>query len=169
MFDILGFLEDSKTIYCVKDFPGRVLYQNKICIELCGVRTSDSEPCDKNCMTKYAREKECPEREKGTRYLPFQLVEDRFFDIFFINDGQTLVSILVPLEDRHQVDVQYFTQDRNFTAKEIEIASLMVKRMTNKDICLKLNLKINTLKKHIKNIYQKLPLEVAFKLRTEYR
>ena len=169
MFDFARYLDNGKAVFCIKDIHGKVLYQNKVCIELCDVLVNDNKPCDKNCMKRYIRDEECPEREEGTSYFPCQLVEGRYYDIVFINDGQTLTSILTPLEERHEVDVEYFTKHGDLTPKEIEIMSLIIKKNTNKDICSKLNLKINTLKKHINNIYQKLPPAVATKLRNEYR
>ncbi len=53
---------------------------------------------------------------------------------------------------------ELFSQKYNITRREKEIILLMMKEYTNKKICEKLFISINTIKKHINNIYKKLEI-----------
>ena len=169
MIETSSFLNDSKSIFCVKNIEGKVLYQNAACTKLCGALTDSPEVCTKNCMTVYKRDSECPQREEGTSYFPSELVEESFYDIFFMNDGEFLTSILYPLENRYEADLKYFSQFEKLTGREMDILALKIKRVNNNDICDKLQIKRDTLKKYVTSIYQKLSPEASNKLRHEYR
>jgi len=165
ILEIGNLVERSDFIICVKDSAGKVLFQNGACLKLCGEMYKEDSVCDKNCMLRYVRDIECPDREEGTQYFPCQLIDDNYYDIFFMNTGESLVSILYPLKSRLETDLKYFTQFKELTKKETEIVSLILKKVVNREICLKLEIKKDTLKSHLKNIYQKLPAEAQAKLK----
>ncbi len=73
------------------------------------------------------------------------------------------MNILYPLKDRLEVELKYFSQFEKLTRKETDIVSLILKKVVNREICEKLNIKKDTLKTHLKNIYKKLPTEAQKK------
>ena len=168
MLDIEKYVSDNNSIICVKETGGKVLYQNQACTDLCGDMISEGQPCEKNCMLRYTREADCPEREEGTQYFPCEEIENNFYDILFINDNKTLISILYTLKQRFAADLNYFTQ-YDLTPKELQVVSQIIKRIPSKDICNTLNFSQGTLKTHINNIYKKLPEEAAKKFQKTYR
>lgn len=167
MFDIQEYIKNTSLIICVKNIEGGVLYQNDACLQLCGNMLESQDPCKKNCMTRYVYDKSCPKREEGTQFYPSQIVEGEYYDIVFINDQKSLVSLLYPLNHKYEIEIKYFSQF-NLTKREIDIVSLVVRNYVNKDITEKLNLKKGTLKTHLNNIYKKLPKDACAKLRSSY-
>jgi hypothetical protein len=165
MFGFCSLLEKSKLIYCFKNDAGKVLYQNKACIDLCGNMIVDTSPCNKFCMKKIIKNSEYRIRNDGIRHFPCQLNNEKYYDITIICDGSFLISILYPLEERHAADFKYFSGFEKLTPRETEILALIIRRFSNNDICAKLELKKNTLKKYLMNIYQKLPREAVMQLR----
>lgn len=151
-----GFLQSDEVVFCIKDASYRVLYQNEPCLKLC--QKQSGQICKKNCMSLYVRPKEDPtiDREKGTQYYPAQLIEGNLYDIFLLNDGKYLITIVYPLEDRHQADMEYYSK-YDLTRRETEILSLKLTGLSNKEISKKLFISLGTLKTHLNHIYQKIP------------
>ncbi len=151
------FFDSGKLSVCVKDREGRVLYQNKACLGVCG--DSSATVCEKNCMCCYTPNPPVPEREEGTQYYPNEQIEGKFYDILFINDGAHLTTLLYPLEDRHEADMQHVSQ-HELTKREQEIIRLVIQGCRNGEIAEKLFISKATLKKHMNNIHKKLPASV---------
>jgi LuxR family transcriptional regulator, maltose regulon positive regulatory protein len=55
--------------------------------------------------------------------------------------------------DQNQTNISYSTN--HITPREIQILALMAQGITNKEIAKRLNISTETVKKHLKNIYQK--------------
>ena len=55
--------------------------------------------------------------------------------------------------DQNQTNVSYTTN--HITPREIQILALMAQGIANKEIAKRLNISTETVKKHLKNIYQK--------------
>ena len=55
--------------------------------------------------------------------------------------------------DQNQTNVSYNTN--HITPREIQILALMAQGIMNKEIAQRLNISTETVKKHLKNIYQK--------------
>lgn len=142
---------------CIKDRDARVLYQNRQCQTLCG--DQHAQTCDKSCMQLYRRYDAARGREEGTQYYPCQVIDGHYFDIVLLTDSDYLISFLCPLSDKHNADLAYFSQ-WNLTRREMEVVSLVIKGMTNRDIAETLFISRGTLKNHLKNIYAKLPEHV---------
>jgi DNA-binding CsgD family transcriptional regulator len=150
-------LKDGDLNVCLKDRNHRVLFQNKPCRKLCGDKSS--QICEENCMELYRQDPDSPDREEGTQYFPNKQVNDQYFDIILLNDGQYLISLLYPLKDKHQADLKYFSK-WNLTRREKEIVGLVIKGNTNDQITKQLFISRGTLKNHLNNIYKKLPSHV---------
>lgn len=151
------FFESGRLSVCVKDREGSVLYQNEACLAVCG--DMSAAVCEKGCMCCYTPNPDAPEREEGTQYYPNELIEGKYYDFLFINDGEHLTTLLYPLEDRHEADMQDASR-YDLTKREQEIIRLVIQGHTNAQIAKKLFISIATLKKHMNNIHKKVPVSV---------
>ncbi len=143
-------------LVCVKDRDKHVLYQNKACHELCGDMESESGACEKHCMPCYVSNEVAPDREEGTQYCPNEQIEGKFYDILFVNDGDNLTTFLYPLNGRQEADLRHVEQ-YNLTKREQEIIKLVIEGNTNAEMAKKLFVSKATVKKHLNNIYKKIP------------
>jgi DNA-binding CsgD family transcriptional regulator len=151
------FFKSDKLCVCVKDASGTVLHQNQPCLKLCGDMTSSR--CEKGCMLRYVCNPEAPDREEGTQHFPNQLMEDEYFDIFFVNDRNCLTSVLYPLKDKHRANIQRLSGYK-LTNREEEIIRLVIRGSTNTQIAEAIFITKGTLKKHLNNIHKKVPSDV---------
>ncbi|MDP6058041.1 MAG: LuxR C-terminal-related transcriptional regulator [Pirellulaceae bacterium] len=151
------FFELRKLCVCVKDQEKRVVYQNKACLNLCGDMSSLS--CDKNCMRCYHFNNEAPDREEGTQYYPNEFIEGEYYDILFVNDGENVTTFLYPLKGRQEADVRHISE-YDLTKREQEIIRMVIEGHTNTVIAKKLYVSKATVKKHLNNIYKKLPADL---------
>lgn len=151
------FFQSGKLGVCVKDREGNVLHQNDACLSLCGNMSHCL--CERNCMLSYKFNPEAPDREEGTQYYPNQLIEDEYYDIFFINDGEHLTTFLYPLRDKHGADSRHIS-GYGLTRREQEIIQLVIQGYTNTEIADELFISKGTLKKHLNNMHKKLPEQV---------
>lgn len=94
------------------------------------------------------------------------------------HQGQLLSTVAITLANASrkisciQLSLEQISEKlaRDITEKEWAITAMLAKGMTNPQICQKLNLSVNTIKFHIKNIYDKLEVhsrsELLIKLGT---
>jgi ATP/maltotriose-dependent transcriptional regulator MalT len=94
-----------------------------------------------------------------TQYFPSQQIEDEFYDVLFVHDGDTLTTLLYPLKDRQAAEVERIA-DYDLTKREHEIVRLIITGHSNSAIAQKLSVCKATVKKHLNNIYKKLPADV---------
>lgn len=140
---------------CRKSADGVVLYQNSICLKLCGDELGQS--CRKGCMAKYSNTIGDGEFKLGLSHLKNVGTDGRrFVDGIIINDGTHLTTILVDKTDI--VERQLRTIQRfGLTKSETQIMELLFQGFANKEISAKLFISKSTLKTHLNNIYRKLP------------
>ncbi|OFZ18745.1 MAG: hypothetical protein A2X94_06065 [Bdellovibrionales bacterium GWB1_55_8] len=141
---------------CVKNSDKKVLFQNEVCKGICG--NQNSQTCEIGCMSLYISDKSCPARSEGVQVFTDQLMHDRYMDVVVLNNARELVTILYPVETKHQRELQ-FLQDKGLSKRETEIAEMVVRGMTNSDIVKKLAISKATLKTHLNNVYKKLPAD----------
>ena len=153
------FFESRKLCVCVKDEEKRVLYQNEACLQLCGDMSARNCDKDKNCMRCYSFNDAAPAREEGTQYYPNELIEDEYYDVLFINDGENLTTLLYPLRRKQQADIRQ-AAEYDLTKREQEVVRLVIEGHNNTAIAKKLFVSKATVKKHLNNIYKKLPAGV---------
>ena len=151
------FFESRKLCVCVKDTEKQVVYQNKACLECCGDMTSQA--CEKSCMRCYHFNNSSPEREEGTQYFPNELIEGELYDVLFINDGENLTTFLYPVGSRQKADLKQIAE-YDLTKRELEVIRLVIEGNSNTNIAEKLFVSKATVKKHLNNIYKKLPSDV---------
>ncbi len=149
------FFMQGELCVCIKDTRGRVLYQNVACRRLCGERISLN--CAKRgCMLRYVFDAHTPECDEGTQYFPNQKLHGKDYDILFINDRRYLTTLLYPLANRYRTETLCLSAFK-LTTRERQVASLAMRGYSNARIARELRIAKGTLKKHLNNIYGKLP------------
>jgi DNA-binding CsgD family transcriptional regulator len=151
------FLESRKLCVCIKDLETQVLYQNDACLTLCGEMRS--RKCAEGCMLWYSFNDDAPDREEGTQCYPNQVIECNYFDIIFINDGESLTTLLFPLDGKQQADARHMLE-YDLTKREQEVVRLVITGHSNTAIAKELFISKATVKKHLNNIYKKIPADV---------
>lgn len=150
------FLTSDSLGVCVKNSEGQVEFQNSLCIEKCGIK--GGEICDGQCVEKF--HEVCRDQKvtrEGFFHFPRLSLERGFADAVLVNDGNQLLTLLYPLEDKNSEKMQYYRQ-KNLTKRELEIASMLLKGLTNSEIALRLFISKPAVKTHINNIYKKVPV-----------
>lgn len=149
---------ENKLGICIKTLDKKVTYQNEICIKICGVKISEN--CHKGCMENY--DTKSPKIiNEGMNLIKCQNVDGSITDATVVNDGKNLITILYPLIDKiNSIDQNLINLKKHgLTKAELDILSLVLKGMSNKEISQKLFIANSTLKTHLNNIYKKLPSE----------
>lgn len=138
---------------CVKDCDARVVSQNRGCEKICG--DVQGKICEKGCMT-LAHRAQDHTIPIGMQSFPAQSLNEQTVDIVLINDGRSLITLMLPidLDIEHQIAriASYGLSER-----EAEIASLVLRGKTNREISHHLQIALSTVKKHLYSIYQKIP------------
>ncbi|MCG8555231.1 MAG: helix-turn-helix transcriptional regulator [Proteobacteria bacterium] len=107
-------------------------------------------------MRLYLRDPNVAGGETGAQYFRSQEIGGELFDIVFINNGDCLVSVLVPLQTRHTSQLDYFATF-GLTKRELEVVDLVIKGKTNSEIARTLCISKATLKTHLNRVYRKIP------------
>lgn len=134
---------------CIKNRNKEVVYQNKSCKNICGDK--QNQICKINCMAYYQNF----ERTKKTQYFSNSQIENKPYDILFIEDDDSLTTLLIPVSEQHQKDLRYLKKF-DLTRSEMDIALLVCQGKSNKEICSHLHISRSTLKTHLNHIYRKI-------------
>lgn len=135
-----------KLNYCICNQNNIVIEQSPLCIQMCGDRKGAS--CTDGCREHL---KNC-ELNSGSIMLKNRTVHQNQMDIVCYSEGEEHVIILT----KSQKQVFKIAELKNLTSKEREVANLINKGYSNKEILENLNISKSTLKTHINHIYQKL-------------
>lgn len=149
--DVMG---SSETLaLCIKDAEARVHSQNSSCKALCG--DVSGRICETGCMSLLARRSD-ESIPLGIQSFPAQTLGDQTVDIVVINDGSALITIMLSLESDVAAQSERIAAC-GLSKRETEIASLVLRGKTNRDIAKTLHIALSTVKKHLYSIYQKIP------------
>jgi len=138
---------------CVKDSQGKVLQQNRLCLDICG--DCLGQVCKVACMELYARDKSRQWQNWGSHVYHNSYAHNGFYDITLLCNNENLITFLQPLSEKHQKALDYYT-GMNLTKREMEILSYIIKGASNLDICEQLSVSKATIKTHLNNVYKKL-------------
>jgi len=147
---------------CVKDLNGKVLQQNKACLDTCG--DCLGKICTIACMELYAKDKTRQWNHWGSKVYENSYVHDGYYDITLLCSDMHMISLLQPLEKKYKKALSYY-EGLNFTKREIEILFYVIKGASNIEICEKISISKATIKTHLNNIYKKiseLGLEIKY-------
>lgn len=143
-------MNDLELGTCVKTMEKEVLFQNELCIEICG--DQKGQVCLKGCMTSYAA-------VFGMTLIKNLGVDNAMIDAVVINNGKTLTTLQYPLtksEDelkKAKAKLMAF----GLSKSELNIFLLVMSGKKNSEIQKELFISKPTLKTHLNNIYKKLP------------
>jgi len=153
MNDILQQSLDADGVaVCVKDADKRVLSQNDCCRKICGER--QGEKCTIGCMELYVRDETQQWKGWGSRVYKNSALHGSYFDVTLLCTAENIFTFLQPLADKYQMANAYY-QDKGLTGREAEVMSLIVRGVTNPQICKSLSISRATLRTHLNNVYRK--------------
>lgn len=137
---------------CVKDSSGKVLQQNKLCLDICGDYLS--EVCNVACMELYAQDKSRQWSDWGSHVYKNSYVHDGYYDITLLCSNKRMITFLQPLEGKYKKALDYY-KVLNLTKREAEILFYIIKGVSNSEICNNISISKATIKTHLNNVYKK--------------
>lgn len=137
----------KKIATCKRDSKGKVIDQNEQSLSVCGYQHGVT--CQEGCVEFIKGE--LLERPVLRQH---KLVKENFFDIFVYKEEDAVVSMLFPVAGNPE-NIRNTLQNAQLTKRENEISELILKGLTNQQICKKLFISRSTLKTHINRIYKK--------------
>ena len=145
-------IEDDLGV-CIKDLEGKVLQQNKACLEICG--DCLGKVCTIACMELYAQDETRQWDQWGSRVYENSYAHDGYYDITLLCSNRQMITLLQPLEKQYQKALAYY-EGLNLTKREVEILSYVIKGASNLEICKRISVSKATIKTHLNNIYKKI-------------
>jgi ATP/maltotriose-dependent transcriptional regulator MalT len=146
-------LENEKFGVCTKDAQGRVVEQNEECKRHCG--DMGGQVCSKGCMEYLPKMPQWQGEADQIRALQHRPMYEGSFDIVFIRTKEHLTTIIHPIHEKIAESLSSL-EGFGLTARELEVAQLIVQGFSNEEISKKLFISRSTLKTHINSIYKKL-------------
>lgn len=137
---------------CVRDGEQRVQSQNEACADLCGDR--QGQTCDEGCVELCQADQARSEDAEGTRLYADKQIFGKSHDVTVIQSGDKRITLLQPLEARHQRALSAFL-DAGLTKREMEVIGLVVQGRSNSEICEQLCISKATLRTHLNRAYRK--------------
>lgn len=137
---------------CVRDAQQRVISQNEHCSSICGDRTGNI--CDEGCVSQCKQDTARAEDSEGSRLYADSDMFGEHCDVTVIQTGDKRVTLLQPLEARHQRALSAFI-DAGLSEREMAVIQLVVQGLTNSEICTQLNIARATLRTHLNRAYRK--------------
>lgn len=141
---------------CVKSEDGFILERNSIAVTACG------QFCKQICIQLLQKQNEGKNENAHASfhyYSKIKTTEDKIIDIVLMPANKNLVTLIYPLDEQLKLDFQKY-EKFNLTKTEIKIMDHILKGETNQQIADALFISKSTLKKHINNIYKKIPKEL---------
>jgi len=145
-------LIDNDLGVCVKDADGKVIEQNKLCLDICG--DCLGKVCTVACMELYANDKSRQWNKWGSHVYKNSYAHDGFYDITLLCSNTHMITFLQPLEEKYKKALNYYKKI-NLTKREEEILSYIIQGASNTEICDKISVSKATIKTHLNNVYKK--------------
>lgn len=147
-------LEKSVGI-CTKKHDGFILERNEIAKSVCG------NFCDQICLVKIRQQQQVDRNEdihiQGfNTFQKLMTKESHVADIVVTEIDENLVTLIYPLDEQIKETLKKY-DFYNLTPAEHKILSRLILGQSNKTIADALYISRSTLKKHINNIYKKIP------------
>lgn len=152
---------------CVRNVDGRVLQQNQISKKLCGEQHGII--CEGGC-TKFLSAVSGGERaflESVSMRLVRNVHEDKSAcDAVVIKFPDRTITVLYPKERQIEADLKLFS-GYGLTSSEKAILLMVLDGVPNTQIAKKLHISLSTVKKHLNNLYKKLPADFKKRISRE--
>lgn len=140
---------------CVKTSDGFILERNDIITKACG------QFCNQLCIDQVKKSKGEKYKDKLAGFNTFSKVttqENKTADVMITAVGDKVITFLYPLDEQLEKNIKKY-DDYKLTPSEKKVMSYIIKGLSNQDIADKLFISKATLKKHINNIYKKVPAD----------
>lgn len=147
------FFSEGNIAVCIKNLDRVVLMQNEQCHSICGNQLG--HPCSTGCMKLYTDDTHNQWKDWGSRVYKNSCVHDNFYDVTLLCSSEHIITFLQPLKDKYEMALAYY-RSKGLTRRETEVASLMIRGISNTEICKYLSISRTTLKTHLNNLYRKL-------------
>ena len=105
-------------------------------------------------MELYARDTKQQWKGWGSRVYQNSSIHGAFFDITLICSTNNIITFLQPLKDKHEMALSYYSR-RGLTRRETDVVSLIIRGVSNTEICEQLSISKATLRTHLNNVYHK--------------
>lgn len=140
---------------CIKNIKGFILERNSIAIATCG------QFCDQFCI----KNQNMDNNKTDNKHSGFQCLhkiktkENKIADIVVAVIQDKVVTMIYPLDEQINNDFKMYSSKYNLTTSEEKIVYGMLNGLTNQQIADQLFISRSTLKKHLNNIYKKIPVD----------
>ena len=124
-------LESAKAGICVKDRDGRVLQQNDICRDICGLR--EGTVCVDGCMLLHAGDSTRQWKNWGSSVHRNSHIHGGHYDVSLICSDERMITFLQPLDEVYERALAHY-RDKGLTRRELEIVSWLIRGSTNAQI-----------------------------------
>lgn len=141
---------------CVRNADGFVLERNQVAISTCG------QFCDQICMREIrsVMQEGLENKKAGFHLYPkIKTTEAKIADMVVAVVGPRVMTFVYPLDVQIEQDLAKY-KDFKLTVSETRILGQLLVGKNNQDIADKLFISRATLKKHLNNIYKKIPKEM---------
>ncbi len=145
-------LTENHIGFCIKDQNKKIIYQNKICVSICGLQ--HEKICKIGCMQLYDNDQTQQWKESGSCVYKNTYIHKQFFDITVLVSDDNLITFLQPLNVNHQQAISFY-KDKGLSKRELTVITYVIQNYSNKNICQCLKISKATLKTHLNNIYRK--------------
>jgi DNA-binding CsgD family transcriptional regulator len=141
---------------CIKNTKGFILERNSIAIATCG------QFCDQFCIkNQNLIDNSCTDnKHSGFQCLhKIKTKEKKIADIVVAVIQDKIVTMVYPLDEQIENEFKMYSSKYDLTTSEEKIVFGMLNGLTNQQIADQLFISRSTLKKHLNNIYKKIPAE----------
>lgn len=153
MDDLLDNLLGSEDIgCCIKTRTKKVVMQNRICRDICGDEIGNV--CTKGCMELFAKDNAQQWNATSNRLYNNGRINGGFYDIVLLSSKHHIICFIRALDELHKMGVDFY-KDKGLTKREFEVISLVIKGLSNDQICDHLSISKYTLRTHLNNTYNK--------------
>ena len=145
---------DSRVGLCVKSCDMKVQFQNSHSTDVCGNRKG--QICEDKCKAVYLEKTAELSVPEGMHFYAAVDFGHGPEDVVLINDGQNIITISYALTKNREVQAEYF-KSMKLTPMELKVMSYVGNGFSNVETAMQLGITKSTLRKHLNNIYKKIP------------
>lgn len=144
---------DEHVGVCVQNPNGFILERNSIAVSTCG------QFCNLNCIQQSRKQNGNRENLNPSGFQVLSKVntcENKLADFVISRLGDKIMTIVYPLDAKIEESLKKY-ESYSLTPSQKKVIAYLLKGYSNQDIANTLFVSKSTLKKHLNNIYKKIP------------